>query len=64
MLFSSFSSNHTHDVIVPPDEHHMYSHQPVNAQTSAPDPIKPDNASDQLSVEEHFINIINQLTGE
>ena len=57
--------NCTHDVIVPRDEHHMHSkdiHPPVNAP-SAPDSIQPDNTSDKLSVEECFINIINQLTG-
>ena len=62
----SVPSNHIHDVVVPPDEHHMHTkdiHPPVNAP-SAPDIFQPDNTSDQLSVEESFINIINQLTGK
>ena len=62
IVFTSFASNHTHDVMVSSDEHHMHTkdiHPPMSAQSSAPDPIQPD----QLSVEESFINIINQLTG-
>ena len=39
MLFSSFPSNHTHDVIVPPDEHHMYSHQPLMLGLLLPIPL-------------------------
>eukprot|EP00731_Ephydatia_muelleri_P007182 Em0003g1430a len=65
-LFASFASNHTHDVMVSPHEHHMHTediHPPVSAQSSAPDLIQPDITSYQLSVEESFINIINQLTG-
>ena len=64
-LFTSFPSNHTHGVV---HEHHMLTkdiHPPVAVNApSVPDPIQPDNALDQLSVEEKFINIINQLTGE
>ena len=55
----------THDVIVlPRDERNMHTkdiHPPVNAPAS--DLIQPDSTSDQLSVEESFINFINQLRG-
>ena len=64
-LFTSVPSNHTHDVV---DEHHMLTNDirppvAVNAP-SVPDPIHSDSMLDHLSVEESFINIINQLTGE
>ena len=62
-IFTSFPSNHTHDDVT--DEHHMHTqgfHPPV-ITPSSPDPILPDNTSYQLSVEEGFINIINQCTG-
>ena len=65
VLFTSVPSKHTHDVV---DEHHVHTkdvHPPVAVNApSVPDPIQPDSMLDQLSVEESFINIINQLTGE
>ena len=62
VLFTSFSSKYTHDVIVPRDEHHMHTND-IQSPVKTPSAIQLDNTSDQLSVEESFINIINQLTG-
>ena len=60
------TSDHTHEVMVPsPHEQHIHTgdiHSTVSA--SAPDSIQSDDTTNQLSVEESFINIINQLSGE
>ena len=66
VLFTSVPSSHAHDVVVPPDEHHLHTNDihPLVHAPSTPDLIQLENTSGQLSVEESFINIINQLTGK
>ena len=60
------TSNHTHDVIVSsPDEQHIHSADTQSVvRASAPGSIQSDNTTSQISVEESFISIINQLSGE
>ena len=58
------TSNHTHDVMVPPpDEQHFHTSGEIHSSVSvsAPDPIQTVSTT---SVEESFIDIINQLSGE
>ena len=66
MPSSPVTSNHIHDVMVlSPDEQHIHTgdtHSTVPA--SDPDSIDSDNTRSQMSVEESFISIINQLSGE
>ena len=65
-LLQSPVTNHIHDVMVlSPDEQHIHTgdtHSTVPA--SDPDSIDSDNTRSQMSVEESFISIINQLSGE
>ena len=62
--FLPITSNHTHDVMVsPPDEQHFHTGD-IHSTGSAGLIHKTVNSTRQLSVEESFINIINQLSGE
>eukprot|EP00731_Ephydatia_muelleri_P004315 Em0002g491a len=65
MPSSPVTSKNIHDVMVPsPDEQHIHTgdiHSTVPA--SDPDSIDSDTTRSQMSVEESFISIINQLSG-
>ena len=60
------TSNHTHDVMVPAsDKQHIHTADTQSiVRASAPGSIQSDNTTSQISVEESFISIINQLSGE
>ena len=60
------TSNDTHDVMVPsPDEQHICTADTQSiVRASAPGSIQLDNTTSQITVEESFISIINQLSGE
>ena len=68
MPFPPITSDHTHDVMVPThhgcDQHIHTGDIQSTVSASAPDSIQSDNTTSQLSVEDSFINIINQLSGE
>eukprot|EP00731_Ephydatia_muelleri_P005748 Em0002g1924a len=59
------TSNHTHDVMVSsPDEQHIHTADTQSiVRASAPGSIQLDTTTSQISVEESFISIINQLSG-
>ena len=60
------TSNHTHNVMVPAsDEQHIHTTDTQSiVRASAPGSIQSDNTKSQISVEESFISIINQLSGD
>ena len=65
-VLMSVTSNHTNDVMVlSPDEQHIHTADTQSrVRASAPGSIQLDTTKSQISVEESFISIINQLSGE
>ena len=65
-VLMSVTSNHTNDVMVPAsDVQHIRTADTQSiVRASAPGSIQLDTTTSQISVEESFISIINQLSGE